>query len=172
MITLLKTNKPYKPKIGNLMASFYSEKATDYFSNITETPKGEELLLSIINPNPWVALKKIGVNVSPINMTYKCPYTNYEFYCVVPILIFSTDITKYKGKKLFYDEDYLLDYDFHRKMFNSSMHQPSSIQKLLAGSGYTSGTMINDGSASKKFAISEMSNGDKLYLMVWEWYNK
>jgi hypothetical protein len=48
----------------------------------------------------------------------------------------------------------------------------SNIQKLMMGSGYTYGCSMHDGDNARVPLKVKMSNGDWLFVWVWEWYNK
>ncbi len=112
---------------------------------------------------------ELGINPGGLRIRYKCPYTDYDFYGVVPVALISDDLKKYK---IHGNTDYWFDYEYHEQMWGDKRFELNNIQKLLLGSGYTLGTRVNDGSSSVRQTTVNLSNGDCLWVHFFEWHNK
>lgn len=173
MIKIIEQEKPYKPSNGDLICDFYENKASKYLV-YEETPLIDKIIpFAIVHPNPWIAAQALDINTTPIQVNYKCPYTGYNHYAIVPsALIINDNVQVYKKVK-HWAPDYILDLEWHQKMIPAlNLHGLSEIQRILLGSGYTEGTHFTDGSGSIITRQVMLDNGDALLCHLWEWYNK
>ena len=176
-IKVIHADKPYKPKNGDLVCGFDNEEVEKYLQDPgNNLPEGQVLPLCLIHPNTWQAVKLLDIDAKPICCRYECPYTNYEFYSIVPAVLVSTDLNAKWGKIVQkvarWTPDYVLDHEYHRETYKERVFDLNEIGKFLIGPGYTHGTHITDGSGSIINAIVNLDNGDFLYVYLLEWYNK
>jgi len=175
MITLEKAERPYDPEYGDLVCLWDNKDANLYLETPTDPPENEVLPLAVLHPNPWDALVYLDIDAKQIMVNYLCPYTKYASWAVVPVALCSEDLHgKYKERieKRFGRQDYWLDHEYHKEMWGDKRWQPSEIHRLMLGSGYTSGTRINDGSRSVDATRVWLSNGDYLWVYLNVWHNK
>jgi hypothetical protein len=177
MIKIIEAPEKYENDCGDLVCDFDGGKVGKYLSQPLKENKGWQILpLGVLDPNPFIALKRLDIDPENIVSKYVCPYTNYEHYSVMPIAVFSQNLKKnyfdILAAKRLWNIDYVLDHAWHKKMHGDALLAIADIAKMLLGSGYTHGTMINDGSRSMKVLMAHLENGDLLYNWAWEWYNK
>ena len=159
-----------------MLCGFTNKESCQYLEE-ADTPLEQILPLTLINPNCWVALSNLEIDTEPIKVIYECPYTKYTSYSIVPVALVSTDLKgKWesiirKGISL-HTVEYLLDYEFHKNMWQKRILELTDIGKLLMGSGYTYLAGWNDGYGSKESFKINLDNGDFLWVYAWEWYNK
>lgn len=173
MIKIVEQEKPYKPDLGDLVCDFCKKLASNYLVH-EEAPLSKKIIpLVIIYPNPWIAAKSFDIDTTPIQAIYKCPYTGYTHYSIVPsALIVNGDVKAY-AKLKHHSPEYILDLAWHQKMIRQEdLYGLSAIQRIILGSGYTEGTHINDGGGSIVTRQVMLDNGDALLVHFWEWYNK
>ena len=148
----------------------------------------EILLVCHVDPNPMKAMDVLG-----IDKEFFCPrkdsYTGFEgVFGIIPTAVLSNDVNKYKllCKPYLPFLDLAFDQDFVKetcagggRMLSgksdesyADIFELSDIQNLMMGRGYTYGCSMHDGHGSKIPAKVKMSNGDWLFVWVWEWYNK
>lgn len=142
-----------------------------------QEPEWEEntqtLPLAVVNPNPWQALRDLDINADAIKSPYKCPYTEYTSFGIVPICLISANLLNYiEAAERFKQADYWLDYQYHQDLWGDKLLAMTDIQKLLLGSGYTYATGWNDGTPQQVYGKVNLDNGDSLFVYYWEWYNK
>jgi hypothetical protein len=182
-IKILPTLKPYKPEIGDLILDWVKPEARKFLGTVPGRKKREKqavpkaegdqvLPLRLLNPNPWKALEALGIDADEIKAKYECPYTEYDFYAIVPAALISSDLKGKYDHVQHWNKDYLFDHEFHKDMFKEHITGLGEIGKLMLGSGWTSMTGVNDGSRSVITAIVNLDNGDQLLVYTWEWYNK
>lgn len=194
MIHIIKPDTPYVPKNGDIAIygkhHEYMEKIDmGLFRNMNPMPIGG------FSDNPWKALHNTGIDRGDIDRLIGwsknyCPCSCMEYYAIVPIVILTSDATRYlgsekdKSKCMFYDM--YNDADWNRHMDwqidnndeNSEIpepnvdHQMSSVHRAMLGSGYNDGILPSDGGHSLIFATIPLDNGDKIVIIGWEWYNK
>jgi hypothetical protein len=185
--TIIPAEKPYVPENGDLVCDFMRMEEQDPKPSRFLESKQKKLLkklshedinlqllpLQMVHPNPWIALKLLRIDASDIKTaTYKCPYTDYLHYSIVPVTLISHDLAKNYANVRHWNKDYLFDHTFTKHMFGSSILRIGAIGKMLLGSGWTLGTSVNDGSRGEISATIALNNGDKLFVQTWEWYNK
>lgn len=180
-IKLVPAQKIYKPEIGDLILDWVKPEARKFLGTIPGRKKrekqavpaeGQILHLQLLHPNPWTALEAMGIDADEIKAPYRCPYSGYEFFAVIPVAIISSDL---KGKYDYvqhWHKDYLFDHEFHKQMYGNKITELGDIGKLMLGSGWTSMTGHNDGSRGLITVTINLDNGDQLLAYTWEWYNK
>jgi len=197
LANIVPAQTPYIPDCGDLLCEMLKPESAKYlevpspeirpkdieiFSHERhhEPPTdGEVLPLQLIEINTWEAIDRLRINAADIRATYECPYTNYECFALMPVCLISTDLEGKWGKLIRRrprisrcDPDFVMDYDWHKHMHKDKRFYAHDVGKLLLGSGYTSGTLINDGSRELHQTIVNLDNGDKLWVYFWMWYNK
>jgi len=178
MIRVIPAKNPYKPKHGDLVCGFNKPSAEGYIETPTnELPEGQVMPLCLIDHHCWQASKRLDIDAAPIYAPYKCPYTKYEFFSIIPVALISTDLSgKWRKtvveRRAGVDPDYVLDHEFNRHMWKDTVFDIQDIGKLMLGSGYTSMTSIYDGSRSMHRSKVNLDNGDTLWVYFWEWHNK
>lgn len=174
MINLIKSENHYKPKIGDLVCEWFNEESSLYLVDEPEPNTDKIIPLVCASPNPFRVLNEVfDINAMPIIAQYKCPYTHYTHFAIVPVaLLINGDEKKYEGKVKHHSPDYLMDWEFHKQMVKDRRLELYDIPKLLLGSGYTNMTSHNDGHGRPEQRRVMMDNGDALWCYFWEWYNK
>jgi len=150
---------------------WYSKTPEEFYENKKYIP------LTAFSQNSWEALVKLNINCFDFKekVQYKCPYNKYIHYWCVPVVIFSDDIKLWIKRCIISYEEMYLDYEWMKKFHPVKVKDKLSytkIQRALLGPGYTSGTIITDGSGYLYDAIIALSNGDYLGAKVWMWFNK
>lgn len=116
MIKVIKQEKPYKPDIGDLICDFCEDKASEYLVH-EKTPLIDKIIpLVILYPNPWIAAKAFDIDTTPIQTIYKCPYTGYTHYSIVPSALIVNGDVKVYAKVNHYAPNYILDLEWHQGM--------------------------------------------------------
>lgn len=191
MITVVQPDKPYKPEIGDVLWGAASNWAAprgnekpcpmrvsglmlNELDGYTSTDEWTTFPLNVLTPNPFTALKWLGIDCGYFNNTlHNDPYTLNSVYGIVPSALITTDIHKYeegiRANAPF--PDLALDIEFVEDTMPFNGEIPF-IQSLLMGSGYTSGCNHFDGSHKREMAKVKLSNDDWLLVYFWEWYNK
>lgn len=175
LVELQVPEKVYKPDIGDVLWE-----AKEWLAEIApllwDSDRWDAIYLELIHKNPWQALRDIAVHAEQLisGSSYCCPYTGYGHFGIVPNAILSKNPEQYRKQlvKTRGPDLAMLDFDWVRKMCACSANEPSDIQKLLLGSGYTGGTLPCDGSGEIQVGYVCLSNGDMLRVHFWEWYNK
>lgn len=169
MINIIPAEKPYTPDIGDLVCDF-NKKVSGYLT--LQKSKSEKIIpLSLIDLNPWNALRDLGIDCSCINVKYTCPYTKYEHFAIIPTALIVNGDVKIYSKVRHWNPEFVLDWEWHKKMIPDRLNL-SKIEKILLGSGYTDGTNAHDGSGAIIECRVILDNGDMLHCHTWEWYNK
>lgn len=119
-----------------------------------------------------------NVEVLVDSSQYDCPYTEYTHYGLIPVLITTDDPTKYLVKMPEWLREAAADKEWNRPKFDLSDEQElqenylTSINTILLGSGYTTMTIISDGSNYTEPMVLELENGDNILCFGKVWYNK
>lgn len=169
-IELVPAKKPYDEDIGDLVCDLVHSKASDYLENDPNLGTEKIIPLCLINPNPWRAVQELDINARPLVAKYKCPYTNYEHFGVVPVALLLFNGGEKSYPKMF-NSDFIFDWEWHKKMIRDRA-SVSPIQKILLGSGYSDFWRASDGHGEIKERKVMLDNGDGLLVAFWEWYNK
>jgi hypothetical protein len=172
MINLVKAKEKYVPNIGDLVCEWSNKESVEYL--VAEKGMGTEKVipLACAHPNPWKALDMFDICATPIIAKYKCPYTNYEHFAILPVqLLINGNVDAYKHLKHWAPE-YVLDWEWHKELMKERRFEIQAIQRILLGSGYTGGTGFNDGHGGLEERRVMLDNGDALWVIFWEWYNK
>lgn len=167
MVEIIKAENLYVPDCGDLL---YENSFLESLSD--EHPVGQMMPLAVLDANPWHALKLLGINTTAIKKTYQCPYTGYAHYWIVPVALISDDLKNNYAHFEHWNKNYLFDHEWHEQMWSERRWELQKIQQLLLGSGYTVGTMSNDGFGEVRQTKVKLSNGDYLWVHFWVWYNK
>lgn len=138
------------------------------------------LLLDYFSPNTWKALEKIE-NLDQEEIAklkemsiYHCPYTDREYTSLIPTTIWTENPENYFEGTNYYFKDMACDDEWNKSQYKEkieSIHL-SKIQKLMIGSGYTSCTLMSDGSTGMDKFFIDLDNGDILECVIYLWYNK
>lgn len=138
--------------------------------------------LNCICSNTWKELKHFQIDCDEFQkrVEYKCPYTGYTHYWFVPIMIFTSEQNiKFwldRNKHLAsYQKNMLSDTEWTEKFYQPDKKtgfELNSIGKILAGAGYTVGTLVSDGYGELYDALVTLDNGDFIGGKVWVWFNK
>jgi hypothetical protein len=165
----------------------YGDLIGDYAQYIREFSKDDLKDLNILNlsyfsPNTWKAVLNNPVFDNDVFQkikkltTYDCPYTNNHYTSLIPISIWSKNVEKYFSTENFHwFKEMACDKDWNLKDIELSSFEQvelSDIHKLLLGSGYTSGTLMSDGSNSIVPVLIDLDNGDLMYAATFVWHNK
>lgn len=172
MIQIVEAKKPYEAKHADLICDFCEDKRYSKYLSQESLNSQKIIPLAVLYPDPWQALEALNIDGDPLHFKYKCPYTGYEHFAILPSsLIVNGDVNVYKDVK-HHSPDYVLDWEWHQKMHKANLTGLTDIQKIMLGSGYTSGTRITDGHGTIKQCLVMLDNGDALLSNFWEWYNK
>lgn len=127
-----------------------------------------------VNYKPAEQLAFLDIDYSNIINTYECPYTKERWHSLVPIALITDDYTKYRAiiKDKTVSEMYLDKEWAWEQYFKDNVKHISRMQDCLLGGGYTEYCNLNDGSNKLIFVSIKLDNGDELYCVTWEWYNK
>lgn len=170
----------YEELIGDI---FYWQK---WMYDIIDT---EEKVNKLINEYEFIGLqyfseltfevlKKLNIEYPPFE-TYKCPYSGIKFLGVLPLYLFSKDISKYRD--YFHEENMIaimtFDQDYNKKKlkeYDSKIEalDVDDIGKAMQGHGYTECTLPTDGYGEWKLFLVKLSNDDLLLVRNYVWYNK
>jgi hypothetical protein len=150
---------------------WYSQVPEDFYENKPYYP------LTAVAQNPWVALKKLGVDCDDFKkkVEYICPYNDYVHYWCVPVLIFAKDVKNWTSRYKIHREEMYLDSEWVRNFTPPKVKDAlpfTKVQRALLGPGYTEMTIVSDGSGYLYDAIVALDNGDFLGVKVWMWFNK
>ena len=189
MVKVLRARRDRKFKSHGeiLYGADYLEDLADLGSDINDRVKNwmalreaKAVLLSILHVNTWEALRGIGIDVSALRdaVRYQCPYTQHEYFWMMPISLFG-DVEKYKEKAKETLPDWKVDhaFDFEYTCFATSCESPvdwyfGDVTSLFMGSGYTVGTLYTDGSRNRRRLRVRLSDGNWFMVETWEWFNK
>ena len=177
MIEIVKPEKAYDPEYGDVLFSgaVYLEPMTK------EKPAGKKLRLEVaaMYPNVMRGLKRLDISPDIFEQSrYECAATGFRTYRVLPLCVVHPDVSTLFAdvvkKNMGWASDYILDVDWHERTARpgEDAWSPSSYAELLLGSGYDDFCGWNDGSPGLKFTTMGLSNGAKLWVAFWEWYNK
>lgn len=181
-VTVLPNSTEFSHPYGDLMFG-----KTPLFSRVESlrdmsfTKELSPLLLSYVNAHPWDALfymeniDKAAFSKIMIDSQYECPYTKRVYFSLIPTVIWTKNAAQYLPKDLpshltemACDNRWNLD-QYEEELFDGEI---STIQLLLLGSGYTTGTRMCDGSPSLEQVVMNLSNDDKLVFSAYIWHNK
>ena len=165
-------SKKNKRDIGDLILEWEKPFAIQYLGAPPKVVKGQILPLRLLEPNPWKALEALAISAPEIKAPYKCPYTGYEFFAIIPAALISDDLKNKYTHVHHWNKEYLFDHEWHREVFRNDVTSMGEIGKLMFGSGWTTGTGINDGSREIIETVIDLDNDDKLFAYTWKWYNK
>lgn len=177
MIKILKQTESFKGKYysdGSYLGDFVY--ADDYLlGNFNkDLYKKDFFQLEHVSVNTFSALEEIGVDVSYFdNFKYKCPFTGNKYFSVIPVIIVSDNISKYKD--FFKHQEMALDVNYNRKEFNEKIEPEeliNSIMKFLIGPGYTISFYPSDGSIDLSLSTLQLDNGDVIVCVNNVWFNK
>ena len=120
----------------------------------------------------------IGSRKTPKNISeeakYKCPYSSNQYFCAIPIFLFSEEIEdRIKDIKISYRELYLNKEWIREQYFEDSKNfELSCINQSFLGHGYTMGLQPSDGNRQLFDALVLLDNSDFLGFKIFVWYNK
>ena len=152
---------------------WFSKVSNDFYDTKKFIP------LNAFSQNSWKALEKIGVGYHEFKekVEYNCPYNDYNHYWAVPVILFCEDVKFWldRGglpemrKQMYMDEEWMRSCSSPR---TKNGFRFSKVQRALLGSGYTYGTMVQDGIGQVHDGLVTLENGDFLGCKVWVWFNK
>lgn len=191
MIKIVEPEKQYIPKIGDVLWGAATDWAKPEKDEDTSQERisglklnaldgteadGELLLACHIAANPITAMKIIGFDPA-VFCPYEDFYTKNTAFGIIPTAIISDDVKKYLPslKKSIAFPDLAIDQEFIKNSYQDDLYsvfELTEIQTLVMGSGYTYGYVMGDGNNGCVPAKFKLSNGDWLFVWVWEWYNK
>jgi len=118
--------------------------------------------------DPWTNLYNAGVvNARQIrdSMIYECPFNEGDrYYWAIPVVLCASNPDDYHQIP---NENSLFGREFPYTRIKCA-HDNSH----YLGHGYTDGTLPMDGHGETRLAKTNLSNGDFLLMVTWEWYNK
>ena len=185
---IIKQKKPYTPDCGDYLW------LPDYICELKPSDFEKEVipLSCLYCANPWKILEDMGVeNIQELRekVLHDCPYDkNMQFYGLIPVMIFTDDVSKYRVGKFAEDNcsnDLMFDSDWTKSFSCKDIKNMGTereeivyglpkggIHKAQLGHPYTTYTLSSDGSGSIVEQKMEMDNGDFVGILIWEWYNK
>lgn len=166
-----KANPCYKPEIGDVLwnSRIFLEQVNQ---DLLFGDHWKVLPFYAVSMLPYKSLEFLGIDGKELEngCKYECPYTGYNHFGIVPIVLLYKDLSVYDLSQTRLGENYAKDSDWHRK--HEEWDCLTSISKSFLGPGYTHGTTILDGSGSIRKTTVGLDNGDRLLVHFWEWYNK
>lgn len=193
MITIIQPDERYIPKFGDVLWGAASDwagrnyregeepnpmRVSGLMLNKLDGKEYEEngiIPLVVVCPNPLQALDFLDIERQYFeNTKHKDPYTNQEVYGIVPIALLTNNPSQYEQtltRRRHPRPDYVVDTNCH-KMWEKKTLELTRFGDVLMGTGYSYGCSNWDGNCSQKQAKVNLSNGDWLYVIFWEWYNK
>lgn len=173
MINPVVQRKPYTPKTGCILSG------GDFIVKKVEKTDvlGQVIFACAAERNPWVSLKSMGVNSDPLveAFKYECPYTGNTFYHFIPVaIVIKNDVDAYRKSPYdLKDFDYMFDLDWINNDLLRGQHpELNTISESMLGHGFTTCTLPTDGDGGWIEVLIELDNGDYLFGVCWEWYNK
>lgn len=147
-----------------------------------DAKSGIQYPLGFFDARPWYALPAIGIDpviVESIKKSawHKCPYSNLYYYTVAPLSLITTDHSRYIEVVPDWQKEMYNDLEFVKDHYNIDADvydviHDNRVLRGMMGSGNTDGFHSMDGHPEPAFQVMEMSNGDLLRVIVWEWFNK
>lgn len=120
-------------------------------------------------PNGWEGTPIVAELKEQV--TYCCPFFpgNKHFWMIPTAIIVSRDIKQYREPNL---SSPMFDHMFDATYTLNNLRELNKVHKVMLGHGYTDFTLPSDGDNElAKFTVN-LSNGDKLLMAGWIWYNK
>lgn len=173
MIKPVKCEKPYIPETGDIISG------GEYIAKrvLKKEVLGPVIFAYAVERNPWKSLKGMGIDTTSLEeaFKYECPYTGNTFYHFIPAAIIIKNDVKVYRKPPYDSKDY--NYAFDLEWINESIlkgqhPELGSIAESMLGHGYTSYALPTDGDGGWIEVLIELDNGDYLFGVCWEWYNK
>lgn len=181
MIEIIKAKKPASPEIGDYLfgRKYLRDKPTELLKTCNL------IHLSHFARLPWQAMSRAGIGNISISGFIKAslnkddPYRNRVYFTgIVPDTLLTNDASVYDFSKV-REPKMATDLEWNRGVVyrsyledNDTEPTETAVTRTYMGSGYTSGTMPYDGHAGLGWGYVDLSNGDALRCIVWEWYNK
>jgi hypothetical protein len=174
MITILPAEKPYIEDGFDLLTD------DDGFLDVhlgpaldkAEVRKGKwnPVSLTYFDQNPYRAARNLlGNALDEVERVsaYDCPYLKQTFQSVVPLMLLTKDFaTNYPAR---FNIAAMKDRDWNMHFFTLNMND---FQKTMLGPGYTEYFLPSDGVRHDERAVIRLSNGDLMFVAVWQWFNK
>ena len=142
------------------------------------------IFMAQVYPNSWTSFGMLGGDSNfRLNVMYQCPWSDNLYYWFVPVVLITKNVDSLAdwledSKVPNYKRDMIMDTGWTERMVvneffdeNDSL-DPTGVQRIDLGHGYTTGTLPNDGSGSLHDGTVALNNGDMLAGKVWVWYNK
>jgi hypothetical protein len=172
MIKPVIQKKPYKPEIGDILSG-----GEYLLKKVGSKDKlGDVIFACAADRNPWESLKKTDIDIDPLKKAFKyeCPYTGNIFYHFIPAaIVIKSDVKVYRKTPLDdKDYDFMFDLDWVKNILKDHHPELDEISQSMLGHGYTYGTLPTDGIGGWIEVLIELDNGDCLFGICWEWYNK
>jgi hypothetical protein len=176
MITILPADKPYIEDGFDLLTDDdgFLDAHLGPALDKAEIKKGKwnPVGLPWLDHNPYRAAKVLlGDALDTVQQVsaYECPYLNQKFQSVVPLVLLTKDLAKNYPDFKHFNFDMLNDRNWNLHYFTPNL---GSFEKAMMGPGYTEFFLPSDGIRDDDRATIKLSNGDLLYVAVWQWFNK
>jgi len=173
-ITIKTQTKRFKPEIGEFPFDQGSLIYSKGLFDLLDTGFSMFPLIFNMHYNPFVTLRRLGLQIQDAFVRYNCPFnTNNTYYGIVPIGI-ETKKTKLYRQEEFSDNsyDYVFDLNFQAKYIHQYLREVDDITSCFLGHGYDDSRLPFDGSIKIVNVKLELSNGDFIIAKTFEWYNK
>ena len=175
---IIKQDKPFQPEHADIL---YGDHYLTRGSLKDLVAERQMVPLGVFYPNTFSALTMLGIDANELtkDVEYECPYTNSNYYWIVPIAILTDDGDALRKqieenspnlKRMPWRLDLAFDWSWWQG--KDKEFEVDKIAAALLGPGYTSCTMINDGHGSIRYGCIALDNGDHLWVAYHEWYNK
>lgn len=140
--------------------------------------------LAYVANNAWEALEMLNLTRFVLKLEtvreikrmseYTCPYTNHVFNGLLPLAVITeTPNDWFKQSAWWYDM--MSDQDWNETWIQNTVRgniNLTTIEQCIIGTGYTAGTMVNDGDTSITPVMMDVSNGDTILAVTHQWHNK
>jgi hypothetical protein len=175
MIKILKNEKGYSLPNGDI-GIYHLRDWIEVFPSAEkfEWNRWNFFHLEYISKNPWLAAKKLHIEVEPLMeaTAYRCPIMRETYTACVPYGIATKheQLETYSKHAPPHCRAMLLDKEWIKK--HVVKWKGGIWHTLIMGSGYKEPILPSDGSNSKMLSAVKLDNGD--YMLVWHfvWYNK
>lgn len=171
MIEIVRQNQKFKPDIGDLI--YDKNNVVHGFTDLSSPAKYLNILYFRCY-NSFENLNLIGISPKGIvNIKYHCPLNGKnQYYGIVPVAIRTKNPETYRINNLKSNVyDWIFDIGYQSD-FNICSFNNNGVISSFLGHGYNFCELPNDGDIKKVFVDIELSNGDYIIAITFEWYNR